>query len=258
MGDKVEMIVTTAAVLWCFTLLVSSLPAKSKIKQNEIFNSVDLKFVKLDIQKLITSTTETPTTTTSGTTSKITTSSSTTLETTTSTTSTTTTTTSPSTSTNSNSKKCQCLSSASSLSLVKRDVSGIPVYSWGLPVIVINSSAYDEYLSKYPDTPVTPPTNFIDHDPKDKVPFSPEQDECDCTEDEENYVNDNVDLEEDTVNDNVNFEENNIKESVDFEENNANDNVYYDGKDYYGYVDYAEETNVKAVPAENVVISGRE
>merc|ERR1711860_169878 len=121
--DKVEMIVTTAAVLWCFTLLVSSLPAKSKIKQNEIFNLVDLKFVKLDIQKLITSTT------TSGTTSKITTSSSTTLETTTSTTSTTTTstttsttTTSPSTSTNSNSKKCQCLSSASSLSLVKRDV----------------------------------------------------------------------------------------------------------------------------------------
>merc|ERR1711860_41946 len=229
MGDKVEMIVTTAAVLWCFTLLVSSLPAKSKIKQNEIFNLVDLKFVKLDIQKLITSTTETPTTTTSA-----------------------------STSTNSNSKKCQCLSSASSLSLVKRDVSGIPVYSWGLPVIVINSSAYDEYLSKYPDTPVTPPTNFIDHDPKDKVPFSPEQDECDCTEDEENYVNDNVDLEEDTVNDNVNFEENNIKDSVDFEENNANDDVYYDGKDYYGYVDYAEETNVKAVPAENVVISGRE
>merc|ERR1711860_409594 len=231
---KVEMIVTTAAVLWCFTLLVSSLPAKSKIKQNEIFNLVDLKFVKLDIQKLITSTTETPTT-----------------------------------STNSNSKKCQCLSSASSLSLVKRDVSGIPVYSWGLPVIVINSSAYDEYLSKYPDTPVTPPTNFVDHDPKDKVPFSPEQDECDCTEDEENYVNDNVDLEEDTVNDNVNFEEknvsatvdvveNNIEESVDFEENNANDDVYYDGKDYYGYVDYAEETNVKAVPAENVVISGRE
>merc|ERR1712179_594006 len=103
--DKVEMIVTTAAVLWCFTLLVSSLPAKSKIKQNEIFNLVDLKFVKLDIQKLITSTTETPpTTTTSGTTSKIT--------------------TSPSTTTNSNSKKCQCLSSASSLSLVKRDVSG--------------------------------------------------------------------------------------------------------------------------------------
>merc|ERR1712179_810753 len=248
--DKVEMIVTTAAVLWCFTLLVSSLPAKSKIKQNEIFNLVDLKFVKLDIQKLITSTT-TSTTTTSTTTS------------------TTTTTTSPSTSTNSNSKKCQCLSSASSLSLVKRDVSGIPVYSWGLPVIVINSSAYDEYLSKYPDTPVTPPTNFIDHDPKDKVPFSPEQDECDCTEDEENYVNDNVDLEEDTVNDNVNFEENNvsdtvdfeennIKDSVDFEENNANDDVYYDGKDYYGYVDYAEETNVKAVPAENVVMSGRE
>ena len=36
------------------------------------------------------------------------------------------------------------------------------------------------------------------------------------------------------------------------------DDVYYDGKDYYGYVDYAEETNVKAVPAENVVISGRE
>jgi len=86
------------------------------------------------------------------------------------------------------------LSSASSLSLVKRDVSGIPVYSWGLPVIVINSSAYDEYLSKYPDTPVTPPTNFIDHDPKDKVPFSPEQDECDCTEDEEKYVHDNVDF----------------------------------------------------------------
>merc|ERR1711860_416811 len=187
--DKVEMIVTTAAVLWCFTLLVSSLPAKSKIKQNEIFNLVDLKFVKLDIQKLITSTTETSTTTTSGTTSKITTSSSTTLETTTSTTSTTTTstktsttTTTPSTSTNSNSKKCQCLSSASSLSLVKRDVSGIPVYSWGLPVIVINSSAYDEYLSKYPDTPVTPPTNFIDHDQKDEVLSSPEQDECDCTE----------------------------------------------------------------------------
>merc|ERR1711860_283074 len=262
--DKVEMIVTTAAVLWCFTLLVSSLPAKSKIKQKELFNLVDLKFVKLDIQKLITSTTETPTTTTSGTTSKITTSSSTTLETTTSTTptstttSTTTTTTSPSTSTNSNSKKCQCLSSASSLSLVKRDVSGIPVYSWGLPVIVINSSAYDEYLSKYPDTPVTPPTNFIDQDPKDKVPFSPEQDECDCTEDEENYVNDNVDLEENNVSDTVDFEENNIKDSVDFEENNANDDVYYDGKDYYGYVDYAEETNVKAVPAENVVISGRE
>merc|ERR1712179_118837 len=91
--DKVEMIVTTAAVLWCFTLLVSSLPAKSKIKQNEIFNLVDLKFVKLDIQKLITSTTETPpTTTTSGTTSKITTSSSTTLETTTTTTTSTTTT----------------------------------------------------------------------------------------------------------------------------------------------------------------------
>jgi len=109
-------------------------------------------------------------------------------------------------------------------------------------VIVINSSAYDEYLSKYPDTPVTPPTNFVD-----KVPFSPEQDECDCTEDEENYVNDNVDLEENNVNDNVNFEENNV-----------NDDVYYDGKDYYGYVDYAEETNVKAVPAENVVISGRE
>merc|ERR1711860_286375 len=161
MGDKVEMIVTTAAVLWCFTLLVSSLPAKSKIKQNEIFNLVDLKFVKLDIQKLITSTTETPTTTTSA-----------------------------STSTNSNSKKCQCLSSASSLSLVKRDVSGIPVYSWGLPVIVINSSAYDEYLSKYPDTPVTPPTNFI----------SPEQDECYCTDDEENYVHDNVDFEENNVN----------------------------------------------------------
>merc|ERR1711860_280978 len=224
---KVEMIVTTAAVLWCFTLLVSSLPAKSKIKQNEIFNLVDLKFVKLDIQKLITSTTETP-----------------------------------STSTNSNSKKCQCLSSASSLSLVKRDVSGIPVYSWGLPVIVINSSAYDEYLSKYPDTPVTPPTNFVDQDPKDKVPFSPEQDECDCTEDEENYVNDNVDLEEDTVNDNVNFEENNVSDTVDFEENNIkdsvdfeenNDDVYYDGEDYYGYVDYGEETNVKAVPAENVV-----
>merc|ERR1712179_116045 len=226
--DKVEMIVTTAAVLWCFTLLVSSLPAKSKIKQNEIFNLVDLKFVKLDIQKLITSTTTTTTSTTTST-------------------STTTTTTSPSTSTNSNGKKCQCLSSASSLSLVKRDVSGIPVYSWGLPVIVINSSAYDEYLSKYPDTPVTPPTNFIDQDPKDKVPFSPEQDECDCTEDEENYVNDNVDLEEDTVNDNV-----------DFEENNANDDVYYDGKDNYGYVDYAGETNVKAVPAENVVMSGRE
>merc|ERR1711860_276349 len=181
---KVEMIVTTAAVLWCFTLLVSSLPAKSKIIQNEILNIVDLKFVKLDIQKLVTSTTETPTTTTSGTTSKITTSSSTTLETTTSstTTSTTTTTTSPSTSTNSNSKKCQCLSSASSMSPVKRDVSGIPVYSWGLPVIVINSSAYDEYLSKYPDTPVTPPTNFIDHDQKDEVLSSPEQDECDCTE----------------------------------------------------------------------------
>merc|ERR1712179_234908 len=227
--DKVEMIVTTAAVLWCFTLLVSSLPAKSKIKQNEIFNLVDLKFVKLDIQKLITSTT-TSTTTTSTTTS------------------TTTTTTSPSTSTNSNSKKCQCLSSASSLSLVKRDVSGIPVFSWGLPVIVINSSAYDEYLSKYPDTPVTPPTNFV----------GPEQDECDCTEDEENYVHDNVDFEENNVNDTVDFEDNNIKESVDFEENNANDNNYYDGKDYYGYVDYAEETNVKAVPAENVVMSGRE
>jgi len=104
-------------------------------------------------------------------------------------------------------------------------------------VIVINSSAYDEYLSKYPDTPVTPPTNFV----------GPEQDECDCTEDEENYVHDNVD-----------FEENNVKDSVDFEENNANDDFYYDGKDYYGYVDYAEETNVKAVPAENVVISGRE
>ena len=135
------------------------------------------------------------------------------------------------------------------MSLVKRDVSGIPVYSWGLPVIVINSSAYDEYLSKYPDTPVTPPTNFIDHDPKDydKIPLSPEQDECDCTEDEENYVHDNVD-----------FQENNVNENVEFEENNVNDNVYYDGKDYYGYVDYAEETNVKAVPAENVVISGRE
>ena len=157
------------------------------------------------------------------------------------------------------------------MSLVKRDVSGFPVYSWGLPVIVINSSAYDEYLSKYPDTPVTPPTNFIDHDPKDydKIPLSPEQDECDCTEDEENYVHDNVDFqennvnenvefEENNVNDNVDFEENNVLDSVDFEENNVNNNVYYDGKDYYGYVDYAEETNVKAVPAENVVISGRE
>merc|ERR1711860_324356 len=231
MGDKVEMIVTTAAVLWCFTLLVSSLPAKSKIKQNEIFNLVDLKFVKLDIQKLITSTTETPTTTTSGTTSKITTSSSTTLETTTSTTttstttSTTTTTTSPSTSTNSNSKKCQCLSSASSLSLVKRDVSGIPVYSWGLPVIVINSSAYDEYLSKYPDTPVTPPTNFIDHGSKDEVLSSPEQDECDCTENEEKYVHDNVDFDKNNGNNNVEFEENNVSGNVDFEENNVKDSV---------------------------------
>ena len=127
-------------------------------------------------------------------------------------------------------------------------------------MIVINSSAYDEYLSKYPDTPVTPPTNFIDHDPKDydKIPLSPEQDECDCTEDEENYVHDNVDFQENNVNENVEFEENNVNDSVDFEENNVNDNVYYDGKDYYSYVNYAEVTNVKAVPAENVVISGRE
>ena len=63
------------------------------------------------------------------------------------------------------------------------------MYSRGLPVIVIQSQAYDEYLQnqKYPESVLTPPTNVIDHgsENNDIVPLHPNKDKCDCSEDAE-------------------------------------------------------------------------
>ena len=45
-------------------------------------------------------------------------------------------------------------------------------------MIVINSSAYDEFLNKHSDdNPITPPTNFVEQglENKDEVPFHPDQ-----------------------------------------------------------------------------------
>ena len=164
-----RMIAASSTVLWFHIFLVSSLPTETKIKQEEIASLVDLKFVNLDRLKTITST-ETGT-----------------IE----------------------SNKCDCLVRYSSLSRVKRYVGGIPVYSRGLPVIVIQSQAYDEYLKnqKYPNTPPTSanvielesenndivPFNPMDlgSENNDIVPFNPNKDKCDCSEDAETLrVND--------------------------------------------------------------------
>ena len=190
-----RMIATTSTVIWFNIFLVSSLPTRTKIKQEEIVSLVDLKFVNLDKLLSMTST-ETSKELQQPTTTPASTASSTVTPTTTSTTtskikrneilslvdhkfvnlnrSIILTTTSATTESN----KCDCLVTSSSLSRVKRYVGGgLPVYSRGLPVIVIKSPAYDEYLQsqKYPNSP---PTNSI-VDPgsenDDMVPFNPIQ-----------------------------------------------------------------------------------
>ena len=131
------------------TASIPKLSVNSKMKQKEILSLVDLKFVNLE--RTIN---ETPSISTLATTSA---------------------TPSPSKTPKNINHKCECLATFSSLD--KRDVSGIPVYSRGLPVIVIQSRAYDIYLNKNSNAPMTKPTN---HGSEDKG-----NEKCDCSNDKE-------------------------------------------------------------------------
>ena len=82
-------------------------------------------------------------------------------------------------------------------------------------MIVINSSAYDEFLNKHSDdNPIAPPTNFVE------VPFHPDQNKCDCSV----LVNEKLDTKEKEgveretdyyYNDDVdNYEENEVNDYV--------------------------------------------
>ena len=90
-------------------------------------------------------------------------------------------------------------------------------------MIVINSSAYDEFLNKHSDdNPITPPTNFVEQglENKDEVPFHPDQNKCDCSV----LVNEKLDTKEKEgvereidyyYNDDVdNYEENEVNDYV--------------------------------------------